>query len=237
MYPLFLTVLTAALLSFSCKKEEAKPQSTMHKEEKPAALPDSIRLLCLGDSYTKGQGVAKEASFPFVLKDTLIQIGVIVDSLKVIAETGWTTTNLSDAIDGSSLEPEWDFVTLLIGVNNQYQGKPIEHYRPEFEDLVLKAIHLAKGKKERVLIISIPDYGFTSFGETNQEAISEEIDLYNVINKAVSDSLGIAYVNITAISRENQEGWEAVDELHPSGDQYKAWVQFFMPTVLELLRR
>lgn len=209
----------------------------MTEEDKPIALPDTIRMLCLGDSYTKGQGVPVEESFPYLLRDTLVQIGVQVDSLKVLAETGWTTSDLSLAVEAAELEADWDFVTLLIGVNNQYQGQPIENYRAAFEGLLFEAIGLAKGRKERVLVISIPDYGYTPFGEANQAAISEEIDLYNDINKSVSDSLNIAYANITAISREPKEGWEALDELHPSGDQYAAWVQFFMPTVIELLRQ
>jgi lysophospholipase L1-like esterase len=115
---------------------------------------------------------------------------------------------------------------LLIGVNNQYQGKSADSYAPEFEELLNMAIKLAGGKKENVFVVSIPDYGFTPFGQPKQEQISKALDEFNVINKKITEKAGVRYCNITDISRKGFEQLALVadDKLHPSGKQYKLWV-------------
>ena len=144
----------------------------------------------------------------------------------IIATTGWRTDDLMNAVSKAHLKNEYDLVSLLIGVNNQYQGKSSEEYVIEFEDLLKTAIQLAKGKKENVFVVSIPDYGYTPFGKPKQAEISEALDRFNDINKRITEKAGIKYINITDISRQGIQQPELVadDGLHPSGKMYSLWV-------------
>lgn len=180
------------------------------------------RFLALGDSYTIGESVAESERWPNQLAAKLK-----IKQPRIIATTGWRTDNLKDAIEAAQLQPEYDLVSLLIGVNNQYQGKPIEVYECEFEELLLTSIKLAKGKKKNVFIVSIPDYGYTPFGRAKQEKISAELDQYNAISKRIASKYGVNYFYITDISRKGLEDPELVagDGLHPSGKMYAQWVE------------
>ena len=186
-----------------------------------------IKFLALGDSYTIGESVAEHDRWPVQLSKSLRAKGKSIGEPTIIATTGWRTDNLKDAIDKAKLENEYELVTLLIGVNNQYQGKSIEQYAIEFEDLLKTAIRLAKGKKENVLVVSIPDYGYTPFGKPKQPDITKAIDSFNYVNKDCTDKAGVRYVNITDISRQGLEKAELVadDGLHPSGKMYSLWVE------------
>ena len=186
-----------------------------------------IKFLALGDSYTIGESVKEEERWPEQLAAQLSARGYQTDKPKIIATTGWRTDQLKQAIEEAGLKPEYNLVSLLIGVNNQYQGKSPESYKPEFEALLKMATELAWGRKENVFVISIPDYGFTPFGKPRQEQISKALDEYNAINKELTENSGIRYVNITDISRNGFKQPELVadDSLHPSGLQYKLWVE------------
>ena len=186
-----------------------------------------IKFLALGDSYTIGESVREEERWPEQLASSLRTKGYIVDRPRIIATTGWRTDQLKKAIEDAQLKPEYNLVSLLIGVNNQYQGKSPESYAPEFEELLKMAILLAGGKKENVFVVSIPDYGFTPFGQPKQEQISKALDEFNSVNKEITDAAGIPYFNITNISRRGLEQPDlvAADGLHPSGKQYKLWVE------------
>ena len=216
---LHITILLLVLLS--CKM----------KDEANTITPSApIRYLALGDSYTIGESVAISDNFPAQLVASLNASGKKVNSYNIIARTGWTTTNLIDAINASTYKDTFNLVSLLIGVNNQYQGKDIETYKIEFVQLAERAIKYAGGKKGNVFIVSIPDYGYTPFGQNNQMYISQQIDLFNAANKQLSDSLGLTYYNITPISRKGlvEPDLVAVDELHPSAKMYKEWVDLIM---------
>jgi lysophospholipase L1-like esterase len=184
--------------------------------------PPETKFLALGDSYTIGESVAEAERWPNQLAAKLK-----LAAPHIIATTGWRTDNLKDAIEAANLKPEYDLVSLLIGVNNQYQGKSIEIYEREFEELLQTSIKLAKGKKKNVFVVSIPDYGYTPFGKAKQEKISEELDQYNAINKRIAAKYGVKYFNITEISRKGLEDAELIagDGLHPSGKMYAQWVE------------
>lgn len=188
---------------------------------------DSLKYLALGDSYTIGEAVAEAERWPVQLAEALRGRGYSVGKPRIIATTGWRTDNLINAMNIARLQPEYDLVSLLIGVNNQYQGKPIAQYEKEFEDLLLEAVRLAGGKKENVFVVSIPDYGFTPFGKPKQTKISDDIDQYNRINETISKRLNIKYVHITDISRRglDEPALVANDGLHPSGLMYRRWVE------------
>ncbi|MBI1769069.1 MAG: SGNH/GDSL hydrolase family protein [Bacteroidetes bacterium] len=179
-----------------------------------------LKYLALGDSYTIGESVAEHERWPNQLAYKLGFAKPLI-----VATTGWRTDNLTNAISIAKLKGEYDLVSLLIGVNNQYQGKPIGQYSIEFEALLNTSIRLAKGNKENVFVVSIPDYGFTPFGMRNKEKISLEIDQFNEVAKRICAKLKVNYINITDISREalNDKSLVAPDGLHPSGKMYALW--------------
>lgn len=223
------------LSALSCKKSLYTENQVRRDIEK--ASVKTIKYLALGDSYTKGESVSKSESFPLLLADSLNKDAYIdVKETKVIAQTGWTTTSLLGSINEQQPAHDYDLVTLLIGVNNQYQRLSIEAYRTEFKTCLQKAIELAGGKSTKVVVVSIPDYGFTPFGAENKDIISAEIDAFNAVNKSIADSMGISYVNITPISRSGVTGLVASDGLHPSGTQYKLWVDAMYAVVKEKVR-
>ncbi len=214
-----LFLLLAFTLFVNCRK--ADEPATMQP------IAKKIKILALGDSYTKGEGVATAVSFPYLLKDRLEATGELgVEKLQVIAQTGWTTTSLINAIKNAAITDTFDLVTLLIGVNNQYQRKPMALYQSEFPQLLQTAIAFAGGDKNKVAVISIPDYGATPIGEGDAERIGKEIDEYNAVNKHFADSLRVTYFDITPISRlaKGDASLVAYDELHPSGKMYALWI-------------
>jgi lysophospholipase L1-like esterase len=185
-----------------------------------------VRFLALGDSYTIGQGVPVADRWPVQLAERLQREGVVVEELKIIARTGWRTDNLISGITAENPETNYNLVSLLIGVNNQFQRTDIDTYPVEFKQLLNKAIELCGGRKSGVFVLSIPDYGYTPFGEGARAIISAEIDGYNRINREIANELGVAYFDITPISREAvaRPEYLSPDELHPSGEMYARWV-------------
>jgi lysophospholipase L1-like esterase len=194
---------------------------------------EEVKLLALGDSYTIGESVALSSRWPMQLVDSLQKRGVDCLQPKIIATTGWRTDNLKHAISKTKFKEEYNLVSLLIGVNNYYQGRTVESYTPEFEELLNTAIQLAGGDKSSVFVLSIPDYGYTPFGKENQAKITEGIDAYNAVNKSISDKYGVKYYNITDISRRGLEEADLVasDGLHPSEKMYSEWVKVILSDI------
>jgi lysophospholipase L1-like esterase len=186
---------------------------------------DPVKFLALGDSYTIGESVAPAERWPVLLAEALRGKGLSCPDPSIIATTGWRTDNLKDAIQQAHLKPEYTLVSLLIGVNNYYQGKSVEAYGPEFEALLNTAITLAGGQRAHVFVVSIPDYGYTPFGKDKQPTITLGIDRFNAANKAIAIRLGVTYIDITDISRRGLADAHLVagDGLHPSGKMYAAW--------------
>lgn len=239
--PLFLVFFLISI--FSCSESineviEIQEEDIPIIEETNDNPTKTINLLSLGDSYTIGHSVCETCRFPEQLKDSL---KLKFDSnttftLKVIARTGWTTTNLINAIVAENIPNNYDLVTLLIGVNNQYQGKPFSTYETEFPQLVNTAISKAKGDKKNVIVVSIPDYAFTPFGNGNSN-ISAEIDLYNNFAKNYCATNNISYVNITDITRAGliNPTFVASDGLHPSELAYTKFVERILPLAINQL--
>lgn len=239
----FLAVISASLTN-ACSdhtiSETPKPMGsndTIPQTDTNSISTDTLHYLALGDSYTIGESVKYEERYPVQLVQQLRQKGFTIAEPTIIARTGWTTTQLKTAIQQAKLEKEYDLVSLLIGVNNQYQGMKIDFYKTEFQELLKKAIELAGGDNRRVFVISIPDYAYTPFGR-NSTSISKEIDAYNAINLSITAYYGITYFDITPISRKGleQPNLIATDDLHPSGIMYAQWVDLMFPTVLAKLQ-
>ncbi len=187
----------------------------------------NMKYLALGDSYTIGESVAEQDRFPVQLVDTLRAHGLEVDDPEIIATTGWTTDELAAGIEEANIAGSYDLVTLLIGVNNQYRGRSVENFREEYVELLEQAIGFAGGHPEKVVVISIPDWGVTPFAEgRDREQIAQEIDAYNAAKMEETREQGISFINVTPISRQAAEQPELIaeDGLHPSGAMYELWV-------------
>lgn len=201
------------------------------------ADPNAKTYLALGDSYTIGQSVTEAERFPNQTVGLLRAGNIKINDPKIIATTGWTTRNLIDALNTANLPNNYDVVSLLIGVNNQYQGRTIDEYKTEFTLLLNRAIQYAGNKPTHVFVLSIPDYSVTPFASgSNKTKIASEIDQFNSENKKISLQLGVNYLDITSISREPNPMLIATDGLHPSGTQYKRWADLLAPMMKQVLQ-
>ncbi len=224
-------VFFSIILSISACQKQITTNNTLKSMDKT--------YLALGDSYTIGESVAQAESFPYQLVNTLKDQGIKITDPKIIAVTGWTTDDLIGAIKKENLQSKYDIVTLLIGVNNQYRGYSQEIYRKEFAELLNTALNYTDGKKDRVFVISIPDWGVTPFAKNSGRdliKISKEIDKFNAINKDETLKAGIAYIDITPGSRNAATDISllAPDELHPSGKMYKEWADELLPELQKI---
>jgi len=204
------------------------------------ATPKNFKLIALGDSYTIGQSVCESCRFPAQLKDSLQTRYTTLDTfnLEIIAQTGWTTTNLKNAISSANPPNDFDLVTLLIGVNNQYQNKPFELYETEFIDLVDTAVSLVGGNASKLIVVSIPDYAYTPFGQaSNALNISTQLELYNTYAQTYCADYNLKYVYITDITQQGLDNpaLVATDNLHPSTLAYTKFVERILPLALDIL--
>jgi lysophospholipase L1-like esterase len=201
-------------------------------------MVDSLPFLALGDSYTIGEGVDSSLRWPVQLARRLRDAGIPVTDPVIIAQTGWTTDELEAGIDAAEPEGPFALVSLLIGVNNQYRGRDLDEYRSQFRGLLARAISLAGGEEERVLVLSIPDWGVMPFAEgRDTAAIAREIDAFNAVNREESLARGVAWVDVTGISRGavSDPASAAPDGLHPSGVQYGLWAAEAFPAAGRIL--
>ena len=192
----------------------------------------------MGDSYTIGEAVSEDQRWPVILTNKLNMEGYDVKQPLIIAKTGWTTNELQKAIEEKEPSSNYDLVSLLIGVNNQYRGYPIDQYKKEFKELLLQAITFANGDTTKVFVVSIPNYGVTPFGmEKGEDTIRQELLIYDSIADSISSEMDIPFINITPVSEKAKEdpSYIASDQLHPSGKQYKEWVELILPEVKLML--
>lgn len=199
-----------------------------------------LTYLALGDSYTIGEGVAPRERWPMQLVAALRRDGIAVDDPRVIATTGWTTDELSAAMDAAEPLGTWDFVSLLIGVNNQYRGRDAGEYAQQFDALLRRAVSLAGGRAGRVLVLSIPDWGVTPFAHADgadPSRVEHELDDYNARARLRCEAAGVAFVDITPVSRARgaEPAMLVADGLHPSGAMYALWMAQALPVARRLL--
>ncbi|WP_425234494.1 SGNH/GDSL hydrolase family protein [Ulvibacterium sp.] len=227
-----------AMLGLACTTDEAVA-TDMSEPEQKISPGTAIRYLALGDSYTAGTGIDTLQSFPRQLQQALASELTKGVTVHVVARAGWRTDNLINALEEETLEDSYDFVTLLIGVNNQFQNRPFSQYEDEFPKLLNRAMSLAGDDPERVVAISIPDYSYTPFGQDlGFENISDEIDGYNNFAKTIAEGNGISFVDITDISRNGLEDASLVarDNLHLSEKAYQMFLDRIVPDAITKLK-
>jgi lysophospholipase L1-like esterase len=222
-----MKTLFAILFLFTCSSSCSKNEADIMPRQ---IVAKKYHYLALGDSYTIGEMVAPPDNFPGQVYAMMKNDTVDFQPARIIAKTGWTTDELETGIiaanNAEPLHSSYDFVSLLIGVNNQYRGRSVESYKPEFEELLKKAIRYADNRADRVVVLSIPDWGVTPFANGRDRAqIAREIDAYNAANKLVAEQYNVHYINITPWTREAaaDNSLLASDGLHPSGKEYKRW--------------
>jgi lysophospholipase L1-like esterase len=222
----------------------ARPgKPTPKTENMPVTHSDQVlplRYLALGDSYTIGEGVPEADQWGMQLAALLREPGLKVEAPTTLAQTGWTTGELAQALAAAQLPGPFDLVSLLIGVNNQYRGLPQEAYRQEFRDLLAAAIRLGRPDRSRVLVLSIPDWGVTPFArDRDREQIAREIDAFNAIAQSESQLAGVPFVDITPLSRTfgDDEAYLAPDLLHYSGLMHAAWARQALPVARQILQK
>ena len=234
LYKLTLIVfLFSSLPSFS-QTEEIRSEQIVGDPNNQ----EIITYLALGDSYTIGESVDFENSFPAQLSTKIEENKNLQVNTTVIAQTGWRTDQLISAVDDRE-SADYNLVTLLIGVNNQFQSKPFSQYENEFVELLNKAINLAGNDANRVIILSIPDYYYTPYGQSNgDELISLQLDKYNNFAKSIAKEKGVTFLDITDITRKGLDEPELVasDGLHPSGLAYEKFVERLYPLVSTRLK-
>lgn len=224
-----IVLLWTALLLMACAKDDGGTKP----EPKPQESNEVLKYLALGDSYTIGTAIGVDSSYSAQMRDSLLAADGSLDSLyyEVIATNGWTTRDLLNGIAARNPASDFDVVTMLIGVNNQYQGRPVSQYKSEFTQLLKQAIGFAGGDTNRVLIVSIPDWSVSPAGGTGRAAIGAKIDEFNAAQKSVCDSLNVTYVDITEISRTglNNPDLIASDGLHFSTKMQRLWMRELYP--------
>lgn len=228
--------LTVLFVFLACSRKSSLPGGTQ-----PANTPATgiKSFLALGDSYTIGQGVEAGQRFPAQTVALLRQQGISISDPVYIAQTGWTTGNLQAAIAAQNLPSTYNVVTLLIGVNDQYQRMDTGGYAVRFTQLLQKAIQLAKGNKSGVFVLSIPDYSVTPFvSASEKERVRKEIDWFNAINQRITTTYDVSYTDITPSTREaaNNPSLIARDGLHPSGTEYRKWADLLVPKMKAFLQ-
>jgi lysophospholipase L1-like esterase len=236
----FLIFIPSFLALNGCEKKDF---TVLPADSTGTTLPfpsnNEKRYFALGDSYTIGQGVSTDQRFPAHTVAILRQNNIKIQDPQYIAQTGWTTQNLIAAINQQKPIGPYDVVTLLIGVNDQYQGMDTGGYKIRFNQLLLKSIELTGNRASRVFVLSIPDYSVTPFvSAANKPGVRREIDLFNSINKEVTLQYNVKYLDITPSTREaeNDPSLIASDGLHPSGKEYRKWAERLAPMIKDALQ-
>ena len=234
MKNLYLLLFTSLLIG--CSSSNSVTSNTESGTDNSSEM--NYSYLALGDSYTIGESVPESDRWPVQLVSRLNENGYKVAPPKIIAKTGWTTGNLLNAMRSElNYTRKFDLVSILIGVNNQYQGKSIENYEEELREIFKLALNHSKRREKGVFALSIPDYGVTPFGQENAETIGQEIDEFNSVFKKVAAEFNVDFYNITPISREAERDADLIaeDGLHPSGLMYRYWVDEIIDEIPQML--
>jgi len=237
-----IILISFFLLSVSCNPQNTVELSNIENDNFESVEIDLINsgdsklsFLALGDSYTIGEGVNENERWPNQFVEVAYENGLDFEKPEIIAETGWKTFDLLNAISQTNFTQKYDYVSLLIGVNNQFNSRSIDEFEEDLNKLMDKMNSLKKSNGN-IIIVSIPDWGYTPFGNSyNREKISSEINLFNNSLITFANSYGLKYVDVTEISRRalNESNLLASDNLHPSGLMYLEWAKKIYETWID----
>jgi acyl-CoA thioesterase I len=199
----------------------------------------AARYVALGDSYTIGTAVAVADRFPEQLVRVLADTPTPLDLVANLGVNGYTTADLirAELPVLAGLRPA--LVTLLIGVNDVVAGVTATAYEANVVT-ILDAIE-ATVAAERIVTVAIPDYTATprgaDFGDPRQQ--HDAIVANNAAMRRQADARRILFVDIFDLSlvAAADRSLVADDGLHPSGAQYKRWVERIGPVVRGSLGR
>ncbi|MBE9462533.1 SGNH/GDSL hydrolase family protein [Dyadobacter subterraneus] len=231
---MYKLIISSLLFCIACINETEV--SVIHSGDNQDTTT-GLRYLALGDSYTIGESVPETDRWPVLFAKSMGENGRVISTTDILAKTGWTTANLLGACNGFKPKENYDLVSLLIGVNNQYQGRSLDEFRSDFHMLLLKSVEYAGDRRNRVFVLSIPDWGCTEFGSGNREETGKSIDKFNLVVKEECAKEKILFVDITPISRKalNDPTMVASDNLHYSKKMHQLWVDEALPPVKPLL--
>ena len=234
-----MAIIFFSVFSGACHNTDNETNDTNYSFEKMNDDNTEMLYLALGDSYTIGESVEEQLRWPVQLVERLREDNVNINDAEIIARTGWTTDELMRAVDAAEPGNEYDLVSLLIGVNNQYRGRDLSNFREELTELIDIAVRSADSVASRVIVLSIPDWGVMPFAEgRDRDEIAGEIDAFNDVVREECSYAGVKFYDITAISRKaaNDPSLVAGDALHPSGKMYSMWVDLVYNDVYQLLK-
>ncbi len=208
--------------------------------------PAAPAYLALGDSYTIGEGVEPAGRWPVQLAAALRGEGIAIADPRIIATTGWTTDELDAGIDSAhsqaAIGHDHALVSLLVGVNNQYRGRPLDEFRVQFAALLQRAVAFAGGDPRRVLVLAIPDWGVTPFAFAQSRdagLVGAQVDAFNAVCREEAARAGAHWIDIAPVSRARggEAGMLVDDGLHPSAAMYALWTAQALPAARQALGR
>jgi acyl-CoA thioesterase-1 len=226
-------LLLSLLFCIACMHE---PDVSIVHSDTGGGAKNKLRFLALGDSYTIGESVKETERWPVLFSKSMNDNQTLISTTDILAKTGWTTANLLSNVYSFKPAENYDLVSLMIGVNNQYQGLPVDQYRTDFRTLLLESIKYAGGRSNRVFVLSIPDWGSTLRSSDSRKAISRDIDKFNLVAKEECAKENILFIDITPISRKalDDPSMVASDNLHYSAKMHSLWVEETLPKVKSL---
>ena len=241
-----LSILCASCIAWACSGDQgglptpSEPAPVAAQGLAPGTVP--LRYLALGDSYTIGEGVQLSDTWPVQLAALVRQKGIAVGEPRIIARTGWTVAELSSGINAEGPKGFFDLVTLLIGVNDQYRGGDPESYRQQLAKMLARAAGFAGGAPQKVVVLSIPDWGVTPFAQRSgrdPQRVSAEIDRFNTVAREETSRAGARFVDITPATRRagSEPSLRAADGLHYSRAMYGEWAALALPDVYDVLAK
>lgn len=193
-----------------------------------------MRYVALGDSYTIGTAVSEAERWPNQLAERVGGIELVAN----LGVNGYTSADLiADELPQlDALRPE--LVSVLIGVNDVVRGIPDAEYGVNVA-MILEALS-DRLPADRIVCVATPDYTRTPRGAEygNPDLQSDRIVRINAILREACEMRGMTFVpEIFEISQRatDEPSLVAEDGLHPSGEQYRRWVEVIAPVVEVLL--
>jgi acyl-CoA thioesterase-1 len=204
----------------------------------PSAVEDAVRYVALGDSYTIGTSVTDDERWPNQLVARLAEDRIDLELVENLGVNGYTSADLiRDELPRlNELDPE--FITLLVGVNDVVQYVPANAYAENVATILDELLgHVAA---DRIVCLATPDFTVTPQGATFGDPGSQgaAIEHANGRMSEECEARGIAFVGeIFELSRAAADDPSLVsdDGLHPSGTQYRRWVDATLPVARRLI--